>query len=221
MTKRLLFLSAAFALLSGLAFQSPSQAGSVSIAFSVSPPSQTVTATPVGNGSAHTTITSTSGTQMGTATSAPTPASPMTIASFSETATGNGVQVGPGGVTVNGGSYSAQTATETVKIYYPSNQSLVFGTITVTESFNGFSFAGSYVTPTVTTSGPVTIGKYKFSVIPGSAAAVTSNGGHTGTIQIAIQYSAIPEPASMGLLGIGMAGIYAFRRLFNRRNSEV
>jgi hypothetical protein len=47
--------------------------------------------------------------------------------------------------------------------------------------------------------------------------------GHGGTVTAAgmgLQETAVPEPTSMALLGIGMTGFLAFRRLF-KRNATV
>jgi hypothetical protein len=43
------------------------------------------------------------------------------------------------------------------------------------------------------------------------------------TVQLVYNFNtaAIPEPNSMSLLGIGMAGFLAFRRYFNKRNADV
>jgi len=55
---------------------------------------------------------------------------------------------------------------------------------------------------------------------PGVAFEGTATAG--AEIKIVYNYlAAVPEPASMSLLGIGMAGFLAFRRFFNKRNADV
>jgi len=96
------------------------------------------------------------------------------------------------------------------------------GTIQIVETFNGFVGDGvTTITPGIDPGSPgtTTIGKVKFSVFFESTS--TQAGVPGSAINIAIQAGAIPEPASMSLLGIGMAGFLAFRRFFDKRSTRV
>jgi hypothetical protein len=218
MRKRTLFLAAAAGLLASLALSTASQAGPVfPLAYTYSSAAdgpQTIHATSIGTGSASITFTPTPGSaNPGSAPEAPAAGDAyIPIATYTQTATGNGITLSgfPPVATVNGGFYTGQTVEQTVTVKYGTGT----GTFTVTETMNGLAYSGNLITPGITTSGPVVIDGITFKVYEQG----TSFNNVTGMsrVIIGIEATAVPEPTSMALLGIGMASFIAFRKYFKR-----
>lgn len=192
MTKRSTFLIAAFALVASLAFTTPSRAGNTYIITSDSLSNSLISGPASGSFTAY------------AATNLP------------QTYT-----ISPDVPNANIGHYTATTTSSTpvsvtgdltylLGITYGART----GTLTIDVKFNSYmSASSSLVAPSsASITGATGVGvDFKSVVVSGVSRPGSSN---TNNILVGL---AVPEPASMSLLGIGVAGLLSFRRIFRRK----
>lgn len=209
MTKRSSILIAAFALLASLAFTTPSRAGAQFIIESETIDSSGVVITGYGTGNGTFTASAANPLPSATYTAPDFPNQPppyATLGTYTPTYTGDG-SIGAGDYATYKGALVYDVTIKDVA----SNQT---GVAVVTVNFNGTMFAGSgSFTPTSVTMNPVVIGSNRYALYGYS---LSPAGGTSNTIIMGLS---VPEPASMSLLGIGVAGLLSFRRIFKRKAS--
>jgi hypothetical protein len=218
MTKRSVFLMAAVGLLASSAFVTPSKAGSVNFTVQSVTGGGTITGvyaigTPVAT-PPKLTISDVvaAGTQVAL-TGPPTPtitqggATAFVVGNYSLT-----------GLPINGALYTMDgSVNQSLTIKYGTGT----GTITLNESIN--ALVGHITTPfSYTNQGPIApqviatsttvIGMEKFTAYYFATATVNN----AASILVSLEATAVPEPTSMALLGIGMTSFLAFRRFFKR-----
>jgi hypothetical protein len=94
-----------------------------------------------------------------------------------------------------------------------SNVSIAEASNTVTVSFNATT-SGSVIFTFETAAAAGTIGST--TVAPAFSGASSTIQNATTSLNVSSTAGVVPEPGSMALLGIGMTGFLAFRRLFKR-----